>query len=74
MQENGFKISSIINAYNNFTNDASTEESWKISRARKKALKKTLVELAIFNTIVTPLVSLICLFADGDDKKDWLAL
>ena len=74
MQEHGFKISSIINAYNNFTNDASTEESWKISRARKKALKKTLVELAIFNTVVTPLVSLICLFADGDDKKDWLAL
>ena len=33
MQENGFKISSIINAYN-FTNDASTEESWKISRGK----------------------------------------
>lgn len=74
MQEHGFKISSIVNAYNNFTNDTSTEESWKISRARKKALKKTLVEIAVFNTVVTPLVSLICLFADGDDKKDWLAL
>lgn len=74
MQENGFKVSSIINAYNNFTNDTSTEESWKISRARKKALKKTLVELIVFNTIVTPLVSLICMYADGDDKKDWLAL
>ena len=74
MQENGFKISSIINAYNNFTHDTSTEESWKISRARKKALKKTLVELVVFNTVVTPLVSLICMYADGDDKKDWLAL
>lgn len=74
MQENGFKVSSIINAYNNFTHDTSTEESWKISRARKKALKKTLVELVVFNTVVTPLVSLICMYADGDDKKDWLAL
>lgn len=60
--------------YNEFTHDTSSEENWKISRARKKALKKTATELIVFNTIVVPLVSLICMFADDDDKKDWLAL
>lgn len=71
-------IQNAINAYkenyNSFTNDASTEESWKISRARKKALKKTATELIVFNALVVPLVSLICMYADDDDKKDWLAL
>lgn len=60
--------------YNKFTNDASTEESWKISRARKKALKKTITELTMFTTTVIPLVGLICMFADMDDNKDELAL
>lgn len=60
--------------YNNFTNDSSTEENWKISRARKKALKKTGVELLMFMIAVVPLVELICMFADDDDNKDELAL
>lgn len=76
-----FKTLSITNAintakekYEEFTHDTSSEENWKISRARKKALKKTATELIVFNTVVVPLVSLICMFADDDDKKDWLAL
>lgn len=60
--------------YNSFTNDTSSEEAWKISRARKKALKKTAVELLMFMTTVVPLVELICMFADDDDNKDELAL
>lgn len=60
--------------YQKFTHDTSTEESWKISRARKKALKKTITELTVFTTVVIPLVSLICMFADDDDNKDELAL
>lgn len=67
-------INTFNSKYNEFTHDTSTEENWKISRARKKALKKTATELIVFNTMVVPLVSLICMFADDDDKKDWLAL
>ena len=67
-------INTFNSKYSEFTHDTSTEENWKISRARKKALKKTATELIIFNTVVVPLVSLICMFADDDDKKDWLAL
>lgn len=57
-----------------FTYDTSSEEAWKISRARKKALKRIVTEQIVFHSLVVPLVSLICLFADGDDQKDALAL
>lgn len=67
-------INTFKSKYQEFTHDTSTEEAWKVSRARKKALKKTATELIIFNTIVVPLVSLICMFADDDDNKEWLAL
>lgn len=72
--KDGFKISTFKELYNKFTHDTSSEENWKLSRARSKALKKTAVELAIFHLIVTPLVGLICMFADDDDNKDALAL
>lgn len=60
--------------YNSFVNDVSSEENWKISRARKKALKKTITELSMFTTVVIPLVGLICMFADDDDNKEDNAL
>lgn len=72
--KDGFKLSTFKELYEKFTHDTSTEENWKLSRARSKALKKTAVELAMFNLIVVPLVGLICMFADDDDNKDKLAL
>lgn len=72
--KDGLKYSTFLENYNKFTHDTSSEEAWKVSRARKKALKKTAVEIAVFNAIVAPLVSLICMWADGDDQKDELAL
>lgn len=67
-------ITSLKDKYQLFTHDTSTEESWRISRARKKALKKILVEQAIFFGVVSPLVSLICMFADSDGEDKNLAL
>lgn len=72
--KDGFKISTFKELYDNFTHDTSSEEAWKLSRARSKALKKTAVEIAVFHAFVVPLVSLICMFADDDDQKDNLAL
>lgn len=72
--KDGFKIETFRQLYDQFTHDTSSEEAWKLSRARQKALKKTAIELAVFNAVVVPLVSLICMFADDDDNKDKLAL
>lgn len=72
--KDGFKISTFKELYEKFTHDTSSEENWKLSRARSKALKKTAVELAMFNLIVVPLVGLICMFADDNDNRDKLAL
>lgn len=72
--KDGFKVETFKERYQQFTHDTTSEETWKLSRARQKALKKIAVENAVFYAVVVPLVSLICMFADDDDNKDKLAL
>lgn len=63
-------IQRIKDDYQLFFNNTSTEESWGLSRARKMHLKKTAAELVLFNLFVSPLIGLLCTFADDDDKRD----
>jgi hypothetical protein len=72
--KDGFKVETFREKYQQFTHDTTSEESWKLSRARQKALKRIAIENAVFHAIVVPLVSLICMFADDDDNKNKLAL
>lgn len=63
-------IQRIKNDYQQFFNNTSSEEEWGMSRARKLHLRKTAAELLLFNLFISPLIGLLCMWADDDDKRD----
>lgn len=48
-----------------------TEQQYLLSRSNKKNIKQVILELAIYNLLITTVVNLICKWADDDDEGWW---
>lgn len=53
--------------YDKYFNDNSTVANSLKSRARRYQLRQILVEYATFKLLLSPLVSMLCAYADEDD-------
>lgn len=69
----GIKAGSIAQGretYNKYFNDNSTVASSLKSRARRYQLRQILAEYASYKLILSPLVSMLCSYADDDEQKN----
>ena len=67
-------IKSVKGNYNDYFNDESTDYNYKLSRARRKHLKKVGLELVVYYATFKLLLSLLFAAADDKDNKDKLLL
>lgn len=62
---------SLKQLYNEYISKGDTEQQYLLSRSNKKNIKQVILELAIYNLLITPVVNLICKWADDDDEAWW---
>lgn len=62
---------SLKQLYNEHISKGDTEQQYLLSRSNKKNIKQVILELAIYNLLITPVVNLICKWADDDDEAWW---
>jgi len=65
---------SVKDKYNSYFNDESSDYAHKLSRARRKHLKKVGLELVVYYATFKLLLSLLFAAADDKDNKDKLLL
>ena len=70
--KNKDKSKTIKQVLNDFFNDDSSEFAALKSRYHKKIFRQVLLELLIYNLLISPFVNWLCGWADDDKDKWWL--
>ena len=65
----GFK-----NEYNLLKNNSTTDKNGIPAFVYKQAVKRVIVDFAMYYCVLSPIVSLVCAMADDKKNKDWLTL